>query len=307
MNYYGDPTMNPMSSQSDEQGQTGGYEMESQQENQTPSMSTMTSQMPSQQMQYQAPSQPTPQSIPSIPHYSHGGEVYKKGLEDVYMNPQEISIMDTLQGDKHNYDRDGVKNYTKLWHMINNPHLMKAGWEGHYKDLYRKHHAHGGQIDDAPEGRFGDTKRVRMPKKMADMFDHILKQTGKHPSRNPKTGHREYFGLGGFFNGIGQQIGANIPPSPSQPVSNPMGGAQMGSAPMGGSQMPNQFGSNPMRPRFMPTTSPLVNMMRNIDRHTRMPNSMSRPSNLSNMRNPLPSSQLLNQTPSPYSGQMPDQ
>ena len=226
MNYYGDQSMtnNGIPSMDEDNGQN--FTQNPYPHNyQNPSMGSMGMNQP---VNTAAPQQAQASSL--VPRYASGGEVKdhgrekvqhnRRGMEDVYMNPEEISIMDKLQGDKNNYDRDGVKNYSKLWHIINNPHLMRAGWEGHYKDLPSNSYARGGSVDDAPEGRFGDTKRVRMPKKMADTLDKILMQTGKNPSRNPKTGHREYFGLKGFFNGIGQRIVSNNSPQPIANSSN---------------------------------------------------------------------------------------
>ena len=272
MNYYGDPSMNETSFQSQGMGTDSGFDHSAPDSSYSnPSMHpTIIPHDPAPQgavAYYSEGGEVEPTIIPhdpaphgSVAYYSHGGEVHRRGMEDVYMSPREIIVMDKLQGDhpkSQNYDKDGVKNYTKLWHMLkSSPHLMRAGWHGHYKELDRQSHAHGGQADDAPEGRFGDTKRIRIPKKMADMLDHVLKQTGHHPSRNPKTGHREYYGLNGFFNGVGQRLG--IPPSNPSTPSAMMGSqiqgnqSQMGSmtpqSPLGSQQAGSPMGTSYARP-----------------------------------------------------------
>jgi len=133
--------------------------------------------------------------------YAGGGHVKKAPKSDfvlAHMSPQELRELEEIQGGEQ-YGKYGLKHLGGVGELVNNPHMLQAGVEGHY--------AHGGEVAEdlqrmRQDGRYGDTRLALVPRKLSKIFNKLLGGV----SRNPRDGHPEYFGLGGFIKGLAKKV-----------------------------------------------------------------------------------------------------
>jgi hypothetical protein len=133
--------------------------------------------------------------------FARGGRASKhhKGLTKVHMSPHELTILDHLQGGPE-YGHEGIKAYSHLEELLKNPHIVQNVHK--HAHAHRQHHAHGG-LTPAMEhlregGRFGDSELAMI----GPHTHHLFNQLAGHATRNPHTGHPEYFSLGGALSGL---------------------------------------------------------------------------------------------------------
>lgn len=162
-------------------------------------------------------------NTPQVQSYSRGGSTARhKGLEAAHVSPHELSIMDHLQGGAK-IDKDGVRSYGPLEALIKNPHIVHSIHRHHHHN--RKHHAYGGYTPSMEHlregGRNGDTELAMI----GPHTHHLFNQLAGHATRNPITGHPEYFDIGGALSGLWDTVKGF-----GAPIMNAIGG-MFGSAP----------------------------------------------------------------------------
>lgn len=149
---------------------------------------------------------PAPQSFGPLPQptmyssFKRGGRAKSKGFATVHMNPQEISILEHLQGNTH--IKDGIKSFPHLEELLKNPHLLERAH--HHAREHAHHHADGGPAHEEIEhlrqaGRFGDSSLAEIGPRTQNFFNQMA---GGHPSINPYSGHPEYWNIGGALKGM---------------------------------------------------------------------------------------------------------
>lgn len=132
--------------------------------------------------------------------YARGGRAAKhKGMTTVHMNPHEIRILDHLQG-MTEHGPSGIKMFPHLEEIFKNQHIVEAiHRHGHN---HRSHHAHGGYTPAMQHlsqgGRYGDTELAMI----GPRTEHLFNSLAGHPTRNPHTGHPEYFSIGPALSGM---------------------------------------------------------------------------------------------------------
>ena len=107
-------------------------------------------------------------------------------MELVHMKPNEIRMLNQILG-------GGRKTANGAWDMGGLQRVLKNMPVEDFKRDHEMHHlASGGRImQEAKEGRHGDTQMAYVPKDIIRKFDHII---GEHNvTENPYTGHKEYF------------------------------------------------------------------------------------------------------------------
>lgn len=139
----------------------------------------------------------------------------RPSFELAHFSPEEIEILDELQGlsPEETKQRNGIKMYPGIEHLLMaNPQFIKKGMERHYAEGgHVQAYARGGQVDIkimARKGRYGDSKLAFIPRRVAELFDHILGKTDR--DRNPQTNQKEYFGLGSFLKGVKDALGGGL-------------------------------------------------------------------------------------------------
>lgn len=143
--------------------------------------------------------------------FAKGGRARKsKHMTKVHMNPHELNILDHLQGGPE-YGHEGIKMYSHLEELLKNPHIIKnVHRHVHYN---RQRRAHGGLTPSMERlregGRYGDNELAMI----GPHTHHLFNQLAGYRTRNPNTGHPEYFGLKDAFNGIWDVI---------KPVAGPL-------------------------------------------------------------------------------------
>lgn len=132
--------------------------------------------------------------------YARGGRAAKhKGMTTVHMNPHEIRILDHLQG-MTEHGPGGVKTFPHLEEIFKNRHIVESiHRHGHN---HRAHHAYGGYTPAMQRlsqgGRNGDTELAMI----GPRTEHLFNSLAGHPTRNPNTGHPEYFSIGPALSGM---------------------------------------------------------------------------------------------------------
>lgn len=111
---YGNPISSPMGFQNP-QGSSGGQ--------MNPSMSVMPN------------------------AFAKGGHLKRGKLIMAHFNPQELSVLDHLQGKREECPRSGMRSYSHLEELLKNPHILSAL---HHHTA--RHHAHGGHAQAFAEG-----------------------------------------------------------------------------------------------------------------------------------------------------------
>jgi hypothetical protein len=137
--------------------------------------------------------------------YAHGGRVRKKSLTLAHMSPSELHVLDHLQGGTERHNKSGVRSYSHLEELLNNPHI-RANVHHHA----REHHAMGGDAGMSPAevhhmahyGRGGDTEMALI----GPHTHHLFNAMAGYSTRNPHDGHPEYFNLKGTLGGLWNSI-----------------------------------------------------------------------------------------------------
>lgn len=133
--------------------------------------------------------------------YAKGGRTLKhKGMTAVHMNPHEIRIMDHLQGITE-HGPNGVKMFPHLEDIFKNQHIVEAIHR--HAHTHRAHHAHGGYTAPMQHlsqgGRNGDTELAMI----GPRTEHLFNSLAGYPTKNPYTGHPEYFSIGPALSSMG--------------------------------------------------------------------------------------------------------
>lgn len=113
-----------------------------------------------------------------------------------HMNPNELNILDHLQGNSSRDHKTGIRTYSHLEELLKNPHLVR-----NVHHHARAHHSNGGSAEMEhlrAGGRHGDSELALI----GDHTHHLFNQLAGHTTRNPNTGHPEYFSIGGALNGL---------------------------------------------------------------------------------------------------------
>lgn len=148
-------------------------------------------------------------NTPQIQSYARGGSTSRhKGLEAAHVSPHELTIMDHLQGGAK-VDKDGVRSYGPLESLIKNPHIVHSIHKHHHNN--RRHHAQGGYSPSMEHlregGRNGDTELALI----GPHTHHLFNQLAGHATRNPNTGHPEYFDISGALSGLWNTVKGAAP------------------------------------------------------------------------------------------------
>lgn len=147
----------------------------------------------------------TPQAL------KRGGKARRPKMVLAHFNPKELHVLDHLQGHQECCPRSGLRSYEHLEALLKNPHLVNS-----VHHHVRQHHAEGGSTYGVPElehlaheGRYGDSEMALIGPHTHRLFNAMA----GHATRNPHTGHPEYFSLGdllgGLWNGI-KGIGSKV-------------------------------------------------------------------------------------------------
>lgn len=109
-------------------------------------------------------------------------------MEKVHMKPNEIHILNQFLGGGRKTE-DGAWDLRGLEHLFNQPYVKQIMDDHMYEHEMRKM-AHGGRVEhERSEGRHGDSEIAYLPTSVSHYFDRII----GGESRNPHTGHKEYF------------------------------------------------------------------------------------------------------------------
>jgi hypothetical protein len=135
--------------------------------------------------------------------YSKGGRTSKhKGMTKVHLNPMEVRIMDHVQGFTE-HGPGGVKMYPHLEELLKNRHLVET--------IHRHHHASGGYSPAMERlragGRHGDSEIAMI----GPRTEHLFNTLAGHPTKNPYTGHPEYFSIGPALSGLWNTVSGAAP------------------------------------------------------------------------------------------------
>lgn len=127
-----------------------------------------------------------------------GGRARHHKMILAHGNPHELEILDHLQGERVTCPKTGLRSYPHLEELLKNPHIV-ANVHHHT----RQHHAGGGRTIPelahlAAGGRHGDSEMFLMGPHTHHLFD----QLAGHKTRNPHTGHPEYFSISGLLSGL---------------------------------------------------------------------------------------------------------
>ncbi|HXB10819.1 MAG TPA: hypothetical protein VNZ45_02450 [Bacteroidia bacterium] len=130
--------------------------------------------------------------------YARGGRTSRhKGLIEAHVSPHELTIMDHLQGGMKP-GPGGIRSYPGLEELLKNPHLSHTI----HRHAHAHRHANGGmtgRMEHLREGgRNGDTELALI----GPHTHHFFNQLAGHATRNPNTGHPEYFDIGGALSGL---------------------------------------------------------------------------------------------------------
>src|SRR5574338_407610 len=132
---------------------------------------------------------------PGVGQYlAKGGRTSKghKGMEKVHMNSHELEILDHLQGGAE-HGPGGIKVYSHLEELLKNPHIIR---QVHHHA--RHHHAAGGIENLKRMGRFGDNQIAMIGPNTQHLFNYLA----GGPTKNPETGHTEYWTIGNALSGL---------------------------------------------------------------------------------------------------------
>jgi len=185
--------------------------------------------------QPQVPMASAPQS------FAKGGRPgrHHKGMTAAHMSPKELHILDHLQGGPK-FGHEGIREYSHLEELLKNPHIVQSVHR--HAHHHRQRHAHGGLTPSMEHlrqgGRFGDSELALI----GPHTHHLFNQLAGHVTRNPNTGHPEYFSLGGALSGLWDVIKPIAAPIMDviKPIAAPImnmisGGGGSGGAGGGGS------------------------------------------------------------------------
>lgn len=145
--------------------------------------------------------------------FAKGGRTGKhKGMIKVHINPQEIRALDHIQGFSE-HAPDGVKMYPGLEDILKNRHLVENVHKHSHK--HRMHHYAGGYSPSVQHlregGRYGDTEIAMIGPRTKHLFDNF----SVYPTKNPYTGHPEYWSIGSALNGLWDTVSGAASKIPS--------------------------------------------------------------------------------------------
>jgi hypothetical protein len=141
------------------------------------------------------------------PMYAHGGRTKRGKMVLAHMQPQELDVMDHLQGKRERCPRTNIRSYSHLEEIFKNPHILR-GITHH--TLKRAHHDAGNAVHGmlpataarmAHHGIHGDTQLALIGPHTNRIFHQLTRATGGHCDMNA-DGHPQYFGLSNIFGGI---------------------------------------------------------------------------------------------------------
>lgn len=140
------------------------------------------------------------------PTMARGGRAKCSKKIIAHFNPEELRVLDHLQGHQEICPKTKLRSYSHLEELLKNPHIV-GNIHRHMKA--RSHHAMGGTSTNASElthlaagGRHGDTELALI----GPHTHHLFNQLAGHSTTNPNTGHPEYWGLGDLLGGAWDAI-----------------------------------------------------------------------------------------------------
>jgi hypothetical protein len=140
----------------------------------------------------------------STPFLAKGGKAKHKGMAKVHMNRNELDVLDHIQGGPE-HGPEGVRVYSHLEELLKNPHIVRN--VHHHAQQHAHHHASGGIEHLREGGRFGDNEIAMIGPNTHRLFN----QLAGHPTRNPNTGHPEYWSIGPALGGMFNSIASKAP------------------------------------------------------------------------------------------------
>lgn len=154
--------------------------------------------------------------------FARGGRASRHGkMTKVHMNRHELNVLDHLQGGPE-YGHEGIKVFSHLEELLKNPHIV----QNVHHHAQRHHHAFGGDIRNEimrRMGRHGDNELAMIGPHTHRLFNEMA----GYPTRNPHTGHPEYFSIGKALSGLWHGI-----KGVASPVVNAVKGIAQGAAPV---------------------------------------------------------------------------
>jgi hypothetical protein len=154
------------------------------------------------ELNQKAPLSYTPNAYPSSNEmsYAKGGRTGKhKGMIKVHINPHEVRVLDHIQGFAE-HAPDGAKMFPGLEDILKNRHLVESVHK--HAHQHRAHHYSGGYSPAMQHlregGRYGDSEVAMIGPRTKHLFDSFAGQS----TRNPYTGHPEYWSIGPALGGL---------------------------------------------------------------------------------------------------------
>jgi hypothetical protein len=139
-------------------------------------------------------------SMPQIQSFARGGRAKHKKVI-AHFSPQELHVMDHLQGHQERCPKTGLRSYSHLEEILKNPHIL--GTVHKHTHEHRQRHARGGEIEHLRRGgRNGDTELALI----GPHTHHLLHQLAGGSTTNPHTGHPEFWSLGSVLGGLGSAL-----------------------------------------------------------------------------------------------------
>jgi hypothetical protein len=114
-----------------------------------------------------------------------------------HFNPEELNILEHLQGHRETCKRSGLRSYNGLEALLSNPHVAASA---HHHGVHHQM-ASGGHVtlpEMASEGRHGDSELALIGPHTRRFLDTMAAKRTK----NPETGHPEYWSIGSALNGL---------------------------------------------------------------------------------------------------------
>jgi hypothetical protein len=146
-------------------------------------------------------------------YLAKGGRAHRhRGMSKAHLSRHEANILDHIQGGPE-HGPEGIKVYSHLEELLKNPHIVRSihhharqhhahGSIAHHPHL-PYHYAEGDSIEHLREGgRFGDNEIAMIGPNTHRLFN----QLAGHATRNPYTGHPEYFSIGPALSGLWKTV-----------------------------------------------------------------------------------------------------
>lgn len=171
---------------------------------------------------------------------ARGGRAKHRKMVIAHFNPKELNVMDHLQGHQERCPKTGLRSYSHLEELFKNPHIVSNV----HKHTRAQQHAYGGPALQhlAAGGRRGDSEIALIGPHTHHLFDNLA----AHRTRNPYTGHPEYFSLGNMLGGAWNAV-KGVAKDALAPIGGAVGEALGGPAgsvlgELGGNMISNVFG-----------------------------------------------------------------